>query len=141
MAMEKRYWLTPPEIYKPLDKEFHFDFDPCPFPKTIDSLNMPWGEMNYVNPPFKKVDGGTMPFIHKAIAEAKLGKSSFIVFNVRSGVNQLLRAGGVPRAMGRIKWLECDTKEPYPMPNESVGFFLKGDGVPTLLSSNIGVVK
>ena len=125
MKIEK-YWITPPELYKSLDDEFNFDFDPCPYPKNFDSLNMSWGGMNYVNPPFKKEDGGTMPFIHKAIAESKLGRSSFIVFNVRSGINQLLRAGGIPRPMGRIKWLECETKEPYPMPNESLGFFLKG---------------
>tara|TARA_R110002020_G_scaffold450586_1_gene664217 strand:- start:368 stop:775 length:408 start_codon:yes stop_codon:yes gene_type:complete len=125
--MIEKYWLTPPELYEELDNEFHFDFDPCPYPKNIDSLNMTWGKMNYVNPPFKKVDGGTMPFIHKAITESKLGKSSFIVFNVRSAVNQLLRAGAIPRPMGRIKWLECKTKEPYPCPNESVGFFLKGN--------------
>ena len=86
----KKYWLTPPELYESLHKEFNFDFDPCPYPKTFDSLNMEWGKSNYVNPPFKKEDGGTMPFIHKAIAESKLGKSSFIIFNVRSGINQLL---------------------------------------------------
>jgi len=124
--MNDHYWLTPPELYESLNNEFHFDFDPCPFPKTFDSLKIDWGKMNYVNPPFKKEDGGTMPFIHKAIAQAELGKSSFIVFNVRSGINQLLRAGGIPRAMGRIKWLECKTKKPYPCPNESLGFFLKG---------------
>ena len=76
----KKYWLTPPELYESLHKEFNFDFDPCPYPKTFDSLNMEWGKSNYVNPPFKKEDGGTMPFIHKAIAESKLGKSSFIIF-------------------------------------------------------------
>jgi hypothetical protein len=30
--MDKKYWLTPPDIYDKLDKEFHFDFDPCPYP-------------------------------------------------------------------------------------------------------------
>ena len=69
--MNEKYWLTPPELYQKLDKEFNFDFDPCPYPKTFDSLKMPWGKMNYVNPPFKKEDGGTAPFIHKAIEESK----------------------------------------------------------------------
>lgn len=28
----KHYWLTPPDLYKQLDEEFHFNFDPCPWP-------------------------------------------------------------------------------------------------------------
>ncbi len=26
----RHYWLTPPQLFKALDEEFHFDFDPCP---------------------------------------------------------------------------------------------------------------
>ena len=50
----KHYWLTPKNIYESLDKEFHFDFDPCPYPlhEGFDGLTCEWGESNYVNPPF-----------------------------------------------------------------------------------------
>lgn len=49
----KHYWLTPPDLYAQLDAEFHFDFDPCPFPKPddFDGLTCEWGQRNYVNPP------------------------------------------------------------------------------------------
>ncbi len=124
--MDLRYWLTPPELYDSLNKEFNFDFDPCPYPKTFDSLNIEWGKMNYVNPPFRKKDGGTAPFVHKAIEESKKGKSSFIVFNVRSTVNLLLEAGAIPRSLGRVKWLECETMDPMRSPPSTVGFFLRG---------------
>ena len=30
---EHGYWLVPPEIYDPLNEEFHFDYDPCPNPR------------------------------------------------------------------------------------------------------------
>lgn len=49
----KHYWLTPPDLYAKLDEEFHFDFDPCPWPKPegFDGLTCDWGQRNYVNPP------------------------------------------------------------------------------------------
>jgi hypothetical protein len=51
---EEKYWLTPPEVYQSLDAEFHFDFDPCPYPKKegYNAILIPWGHSNFVNPPF-----------------------------------------------------------------------------------------
>jgi hypothetical protein len=41
----KHYWLTPPEMYKQLNDEFAFTFDPCPYPKpeNFDGLDAEWG--------------------------------------------------------------------------------------------------
>jgi hypothetical protein len=45
---------TPRAVYKALDAEFGFDFDPCPAkPKTI-GLESEWGTVNFVNPPYGK---------------------------------------------------------------------------------------
>jgi hypothetical protein len=43
----KHYWLTPPDLYAKLDAEFHFDFDPCPYPlpEGFDGLTCEWGEI------------------------------------------------------------------------------------------------
>lgn len=51
------YWLTPPELYAVWDAEFHFDFDPCPWPlpSGFDGLTCEWGQSNYVNPPFGSI--------------------------------------------------------------------------------------
>lgn len=93
------YWLIPPDVYEPLDKEFGFDFDPCPYPKPeeFSGILADWGQMNWVNPPFHpiydrlaKKDVGPTAFIRKAIAEQQKGKSSFIVVPTQSYINLLL---------------------------------------------------
>ena len=35
-----KYWITPPDLYERLDAEFHFDFDPCPYPRGRNTLLM-----------------------------------------------------------------------------------------------------
>ncbi len=120
------YWLTPPDLYKKLNDEFNFDFDPCPYPKKFDGLNCNWGKMNYVNPPFKNEDGGTMDFIRKAINEQQKGNSSVIVFSTRSAVNTLLEVGAEVRSLGRVRWLEVNRKTPSKSPPAITLFYLKG---------------
>lgn len=41
----KHYWLTPLDLMDDLQREFSFDFDPCPFPKPddFDGLRCEWG--------------------------------------------------------------------------------------------------
>ena len=126
-----KFWLTPPDVYANLDKEFEFDFDPCPCPKPggFDSLNSDWGLMNYVNPPFRKKDGGGFgptAWVHKAIAEQREGKSSVILIPTQSYVNLLLEAGAELRSMGRVRWLEVETKQPCKSPSPITCFVLHG---------------
>lgn len=126
-----QFWCTPDHIYKALEEEFHFDFDPCPFPKPegFDSLNMNWGKMNFVNPPFRKADGGGFgptAWVRKAIQENKdHGKGSFIIIPTQSYVNILLEAGAELRSMGRIKWIDRNTEEIFTSPSPITGFYLK----------------
>ena len=66
------HWQTPPELYKELDDEFKFDFDPCPLKSTFNGLQTDWGKRNFVNPPYKKKLKEA--FVKKAIEESKKGK-------------------------------------------------------------------
>ena len=124
-----RYWLMPSEELAKL-KEFPFDFDPCPYPATFNGLQMDWGNWNFVNPPFRKADGingeGPTAFVRKAIEQQGKGKSSVLVLPTQSYVNLLLEAGAELRSMGRIRWLEVDTKEPMPGPSPITAFILRG---------------
>lgn len=103
----KHYWLTPPEIYKKLDDEFHFDFDPCPYPKPddFDGLIVPWGSSNYVNPPFN----GPSKWVKKAISEYEEGKKVVFVFPIDKWVHRMIQAGAKIRNLGDIRWLSTET--------------------------------
>ena len=71
-------WQTPPELYKTLDLEFNFDFDPCPFQSTFNGLECDWGKRNFVNPPYSKVK----EFLKKAHEEINKGNAEVCVFLV-----------------------------------------------------------
>lgn len=81
----KHYWLTPPEVYDPLNAEFRFDHDPCPYPQNDhDGLSSEWGQSNYVNPPFGSImhggkRKGVTAWIRKALAERAKGKTVVLV--------------------------------------------------------------
>lgn len=69
---------TPDDLMEKLEKKFKFDFDPCPVNPKQDAMNIEWGLMNFVNPPFKYVHG----FLVKASEQALKGKTSvFLIPN------------------------------------------------------------
>lgn len=125
----KRNWLIPPDIYRELDSEFHFDFDPFPFPKPQDhdALKMDWGQVNFVNPPFRKEGKqGPVEYIRKSIEENKKGKTVVLTLPVMYYVHMLLEAGAEVRPIGRVPWLDVDTKEPMKSPFPCGCFILRG---------------
>lgn len=65
-------WATPKNVYDELDKEFNFDFDPCPLNFKEDGLLIDWGERNFINPPYSRKLKEA--FIRKAFNESKKGK-------------------------------------------------------------------
>ena len=68
-------WETPKLFYEKLNKEFKFDFDPCPLDHNIeewDGLEIEWGQSNFINPPYSRIT--KEGFIKKAIEESKKGK-------------------------------------------------------------------
>ena len=115
----QRYWLTPPDLYSRLNTEFAFTFDPCPFPRPqhFNSLIVPWGTSNYVNPPFLKLDaphGGPSSFVRKAIAERAAGHTSVLVLPLPWNLGLLMSAGAEMRYGGIVRWLDVDSGQPCP---------------------------
>lgn len=52
-------WQTPTDLYKLLDDEFKFNFDPCPIDwnplVNPDGLSIEWGSSTFCNPPYSNV--------------------------------------------------------------------------------------
>lgn len=113
------YWLTPPDLMKQLDDEFHFTFDPCPYPKPddFDGLIDEWGECNYVNPPFGSImyngkKKGQTAWARKAIEEHKKGKKVVMVYPIDKWVLMMIEAGAEIRNLRDVKW--CATEDGSP---------------------------
>jgi len=125
-----KYWLTPPELYERLNNEFHFDCDPCPYPRgERNSLTEPWGKNNYVNPPFCRKDapfGGPSAFVRKAVEERDKGSTSVIILPVPHSIGLLLDAGAEVRNGGIVRWIEADTGKPCPHGHRQGLFILRG---------------
>lgn len=125
------FWLIPPAMYAKLNDEFHFDFDPCPYPRPdgFDSLTMEWRKSNYVNPLFvrdKNTGIGPTAFVRKAIEEHQKGKGIVLMLPTPSYVNMLLEAGAELRSAGRVKWLHTDGSGKSKATSSITCFILRG---------------
>lgn len=76
-------WKTPDDLYSQLNKEFNFNFDPCPLNHDLtkwDGLKIDWGGCNFVNPPYSRKLKEA--FIYKAFLEFKKGKQVIMLLPV-----------------------------------------------------------
>jgi hypothetical protein len=114
----KHYWLTPMPLMENLQREFSFNYDPCPYPKPddYDGLRAEWGDSNYVNPPFGsyvcEIDGkkkGPTAWARKCIEEYKKGKRVVMVYPIDKWVLMMLEAGAQVRNLKDVKW--CATED------------------------------
>lgn len=112
----KHYWLTPPQLYRDLDGEFHFTYDPCPYPLPdgYNGLTAEWGSSNYVNAPFGSIviNGkkyGPTAWARKCIKEFQAGKDVVMVYPVDKWVLMLIDAGAEVRNLKDVHW--CATED------------------------------
>lgn len=114
-------WRTPKAIYDELDKEFHFDNDPCPPYPTDDGLKGDWGLCNFVNPPYGREVG---MWVKKACEEWHKGKTVVMLLASRTDTiwfhDYILKADEIRFIKGRLKF--DDQKNPAPFPSMIVIF-------------------
>ena len=128
-SIPERYWITPTELYKKLDGEFHFDYDPCPHPRPdgYNGLKSEWGKSSWVNPPYRKYEGvGLCAWVRKAIEEHKKGNTVVMVFPITQALSELAEYGIEIRSLGRVRWLGIESGKPTNKPDSMGLFILKG---------------
>ena len=114
------HWGTPDKLKAELDAEFHFDFDPCPLHATFDGLSIEWGESNFINPPYNRVD--KPKFIKKAVEEWTKGKTCVLLIPAATGTKQfhdlMLPNAEIRFVKGRIAFKGFNTKGVYTEKNK-----------------------
>lgn len=116
-SSQRMDWKTPKALYKALDEEFHFDFDPCPPNPTFNGLDFDfeWGQSNFVNPPY---GGDIGHWMIKGYTQWLEGKT--VVFLVPSRTDTLwwhdyaMKATEIRFLRGRLKFDDQDGYAPFP---------------------------
>lgn len=101
-------WATPKDFYDELDKEFNFDFDPCPLNANFDGLKVNWGKCNFVNPPYSRKLKEA--FVKRAVEEKLKGNTSVCLLPVSTSTKLFHdfiqpNADEIRFVRGRIKFL------------------------------------
>ena len=113
-------WETPEYIYDELNKEFNFDYDPCPLNSNFDGLKTEWGRSNFINPPYDRINKPL--FIQKAFDEWKKGKTCVLLLPVSTSTIQfhklILPNAEIRFVKGRIPFKGFNTKGEYTTKNK-----------------------
>jgi hypothetical protein len=113
-------WETPDWLYRELDQEFRFDFDPCPRYPAFDGLTIGWGKSNFINPPYNRVD--KPKFIQRAYEEWKKGKTCVLLIPAATDSRQfhelMLPNAEIRFLKGRVAFKGVNTKGIYTEKNK-----------------------
>ena len=107
------HWSTPKETYDALDKEFHFNDDPCPIGGG-GGLDREWGNSTFCNPPYSEIG----KWLAKGFEEWKKGKT--IVFLIPSRTDTkfwhsyCMNATEIRFIKGRLKFGGSKNSAPFP---------------------------
>lgn len=107
-------WRTPVKLYEELNKEFHFDFDPCPPNPTFNGLEVEWGKSNFVNPPYKQCK----EWLKKGYEEYQKGKTVVFLIPSRTDTKYwheyVMKATEIRFIKGRLKFGDAKNSAPFP---------------------------
>jgi len=102
-------WATPKTLYDEWNKEFNFNYDPCPInwkEGDADGLTADWGSSTFCNPPYSD----TAKWIEKAHIEWKKGKKVVMLINAITDTKAfhkyIYNQAQIRFLQGRIKFVD-----------------------------------
>lgn len=113
-SSKRQTWKTPVRLYENLNKQFDFDFDPCPPNPTFDGLTVEWGERSFCNPPYSDIRA----WIAKGYEEARKGKGVCFLIPSRTDTRwwheHVMQAHEIWFIKGRLKFDDAKGSAPFP---------------------------
>lgn len=107
-------WSTPKDVYDALDKEFNFDFDPCPLHSGVEGIGAAWGFSNFVNPPYSEIK----IWVEECYRHWKLGDTVVMLIPSRTDTrwwhNYVMKATEIRFIKGRLKFGGAKNSAPFP---------------------------
>lgn len=105
------HWATPGHLYKELDKEFHFNFDPCPLGGE-GGLIADWrGKRVYCNPPYGR---GIKKWLEKRHGTQVCVYLLPARTDTKWWHNDAMKADEIRFLQGRLKFGDSKNSAPFP---------------------------
>ena len=96
------------------DKEFKFDFDPCPLNSSFNGLDTVWGKSNFCNPPYSDISG----WMQKGWKEFNNEKTVVFLIPSRTDTrwwhDYVMKATEIRFIKGRLKFGGAKNSAPFP---------------------------
>lgn len=108
-----QHWATPEHLYAALDREFHFDLDPCPLGGgSADGLTLSWqGKRVYCNPPYGRGVG-------EWLAKAREAEVAVYLLPARTDTKwwheYAMKADEIRFLRGRLRFGTAKAGAPFP---------------------------
>ena len=119
-------WATPQDVFDKLNREFHFDLDPCAtannhktdwyFTAEQDGLDQNWGGHKvFCNPPYSEID----KWVEKAWRESRQDYTTVVLLipartDTRYFHNFICNRAEIRFIKGRLKFGQSKNSAPFP---------------------------
>lgn len=125
MSSERMDWETPPELFDPLNEEFHFTLDVCAtaqnakctrfFTPEEDGLKQKWTGVCWMNPPYGRE---MKAWMKKAYEESLRGATVVCLVPSRTDTfwwhEYAMKADEIRYVRGRVRFIGAESTAPFP---------------------------